>query len=653
MKNLIFVTVFLLLFSLIKAQSDDPTIMKINGKEIKKSEFEYIYKKNNEEVLDKKSLQEYIELFKNFKLKVIDAEAAGLDTTEAFKREFIEYRNQLAKPYLSNLPIDEEMLRKKYERLKEYYDVSNILIPIPFMKDTVIRPGSIHVLPSDTVAAYKEAIRIYKRLQKGEDFNKIAGEVSKEENPQSTHLGWVTSLMTTPALEEVIYSLNPGEINYPVRSSFGYHIFKVNEKIKNPGEIHTAHIMVACPKDADSETLQEAEKKSEDLYERLKNGADFATLAKEESDDKESAASGGELPWVGLGSMIKEFEEAAFALKNTGDISRPFRTASGIHIIKLLDKRDLKPFEEQREEIINRLGKGLAFIDLNKPGIDKLKKESNFQLNDKAYKMLYNAAEKAFPSDSTFIASFEHDSSALFTIRGIDYPINEFINFLKYNFRSPNSLSTEYLDERLISFESKMLMESEDKNLENKYPEFKNLVNEYRDGILLFEISNNKVWDKAGKDTIGLTNYFEQNKSQYTWDEPHYKGYVVHCKDQKNKKKMMKEISGLSPDSAATYLLRNYRVGEVSYVKIERGLYKKGDNPFTDQWVFKSGKAKPWADYPESFVIGTLLKSPNSYLDVKGKVITDYQNQLEKEWLEELNKKYPVTINQQTVESLK
>jgi peptidyl-prolyl cis-trans isomerase SurA len=223
---------------------------------------------------------------------------------------------------------------------------------------------------------------------------------------------------------------------------------------------------------------------------------------------------------------------------------------------------------------------------------------------------------------------------------------------MKSSPQSPFSLSTEFLDERLYSFELKNLLAAEDAALENKYPDFKNLIGEYRDGILLFEVSNKEVWDKAGKDTTGLKEFFDKNKSNYKWDEPRYKGYIIHCKDQNTKKRILKETSKMNPDAAFAYTLQNYRVGEVSYVKIEKGMYAEGENPYIDEMIFKKGKAQPKEDFPEYLVIGKLLTIPEEYTDVRGLVITDYQNYLEEQWIKKLNEKYSVTIYQEVVNAI-
>jgi len=637
------------------AQANDPVIMTINGKNFKKSEFEYFYNKyNTDDAIDKRSLSEYIDLFKNLKLKVAEAETQGMDTTASFRTELSGYRSTEARPYLDSLEVNEDILQKVYNRMKDLVEVSHILVEFPGAKE-----NNFKTFPSDTLAAYNKAVQVRNRLLKGEDFEKIAAELSADSNIPKTdrpgYLGWFTGLMLNPPLEEAAFNTPVGEFSSLTRSNFGYHIITVNAKKENPGQYDVAHILIPCPPNADSTQVANAQKTVNDIYDKLIQGADFSDLAKEYSKDPGSASKGGEVGWISYGGpYIKKFQDVAFDLKNVGDISKPFQTQFGYHIIKLLDKKPMESFEEKRKEIETKLNSGGYFILLHQKGIDNLKKEYGFQKNDAAYQLLFSKAETVYPTDSLFYAAFENQNVPLFTIGDTKYNVSQFINYLKkINSRSPYALSTELLNDRLQGFEFNALHEMEDKSLESKYPEFKNLIQEYRDGILMFNISNKEVWGKASEDSDGLAAYFDKNRQRYTWDEPHYKGYVVLVKDSKTKKKMQKEIAGMTPENAVQYLYDNYKVGDVSYVKVEKGLFKKGDNPFVDEEAFKSGVANLPAEFQDFFLLGKVSNTPESYMDVRGLVVTDYQNYLEDIWLKKLNEKYKVTIHPEVLNTMK
>ncbi len=641
------------------SQTNDPIVMKVNGKDVKKSEFEYIYRKNNnEDAVEKMTLEEYIARFKDFKLKVAEAEIQKLDTTENFRTELKEYRDQLAKPYLTSFPLNEELIRKEYNRMKENVEISHIMVT--FSGKNTDDPQAIpnKVYPADTLSAYKKTMLIRKRLLKGEDFGQVAIDVSNDrrsiQSDRPGYLGWFSGLMLIPAMEEAAYSTLVGEVSMPVRTSFGYHLIKVHKRQMDPGEIRAAHILISCPATADTIQVSDAEKKIDGIYQQVLRGEDFGELAKKYSDDKGSATDGGDLSFFGFGQMVKGFQEAAFGLKEIGEVTPPVRSQFGFHLIKLLDKRPIASFEEQRDEIINRLQRNGSYMALIEPGMEKLKRENGFSLNENVYKTLQQAANTFFPADSSFTSQFENNENALFITNNTPYTIAQFMKFIQTNNNPFQVLSTDLLNDYLKGFESYCLIQEEDKLLESKYPEFGHLIQEYRDGILLFAICSQEVWDKASNDIDGLRAYFSEHKADYAWDKPHYKGYIVLCKDNKTKKKMQKEIAKMAPDSAVIYLFNNYNVGDVSYVKIEKGLYVQGDNPYVDEAVFKAKKSLRPKEYQDFFVMGKLLPNvPEDYTDVRGLVITDYQTHLEKLWIENLNKKYPVVIYPDVVNSIK
>ena len=626
------------------AQEQDPVVMNINGKDVRKSEFDYIYNKSNtDNAIDKKTLEEYIELFKNFKLRVAEAESQGLDTVTSFRNELKEYRDQLAKPYLSSLAVDETLVRTQYGRMKDYYQLSHIMVLFPREEGS----SFLQMIPSDTLEIYQKINQVHSLLTKGQDFGKLAMEYSEDaqsiEGSDPGYIGWFSGLMLNPTLEEAVFSIEPGKFSRPIRTSYGYHIMKVLDKRPNPGQIKASHILVKFPDDADQAQKKEALAKINEVYQKVQSGQDFAELARTHSSDG-SASQGGDLGWFGLGAMVKEFEDVAFGLNAVGDVSKPFESPFGYHIVKLMDRKAFESFEAKRTEIETKYSTGGFFNLLHKPAIDELKTKNNFRKNDRSYELLMNSAREIFPADALYLDKYAGANEILFSISDKNITISDFIAYVRKNARSTYSLSTEFLNDKLDSFEYDQLAQFENEHLENRYPEFKQLMQEYRDGILMFEISNKEVWNRASEDVKGLEAFFNKNKKKYKWDEPYYKGYVVFVRDADTKKQIQKEISKMKQKEAVEYMLENYKVGSVSYVKLERGLFKKGENAFVDEAIFKTGKASLPEDYNDFFLMGKSLKSPESYEDVKGLVITDYQDYLEEEWVKNLNEKYPVSI---------
>lgn len=628
----------LLAFNLcVFAQQQDPVLMRINNKNVTRSEFEYIYNKNNSNnELDKKTLDEYVDLFVNFKLKVAAAEASGIDTTKAFRDELSGYRQQLIKPYLTNDSVDQASALEVYNRLKENIEISHILI--------TVKPNAS---AQDTLDAYNRAERARQRIENGEPFEQVARLVSEDKSVRQNggYLGYFTALQMVYPFEDAAYKLKIGEVSAPVRTDFGYHVIKVTNRRPDMGQVLVAHIFKYLPQDASQGQEQKVIAEIDSLYQALQNGASFSELARKYSDDKATASRGGELPWVGFRQTVKEFEDVAFSLSKD-QYSRPFRSPSGYHIVKLIDRKTIEPFEEKKEEILRRLnrqGRGNKGADAR---IASLKKDYSFTVNTPAYNELESALRNLTLGEDikkTSVASLLNKT--LFTLDGKTYSQQDFIKW-----QSDNS---QPFTRQFKLYTDKVILDYEDSRLEIKYPDFGYLMQEYRDGILLFEISNNTIWDKASKDDNGLESYFKENKSDYSWDSPRFKGLIVYVVDKKTVKQLKKLIKKIAEDDWAGKITRTFNNDSVTNVKVEKGLYAKGANKYVDKLVFKTGKFEPLKEFPYTETIGKKLKKgPETYRDVRGPVTADYQNYLESVWIQQLKAKFKVEINQQVLKTV-
>ncbi|NDV46070.1 hypothetical protein D0T49_03315 [Paludibacter sp. 221] len=641
------ILLFSLLFisgSLLAQTKNDPVLMEINGNPVTKSEFEYIYNKNNStNSIDKKTLNEYVDLFVNFKLKVEEAKAQGLDTTAAFIKEYNGYRSQLARPYLVDKKAEEAVVEEAYNRMKEDIEVSHILIRIPFEGATA----------ADTLAAWKKIKNVEKRLKK-EKFDKVAREVSEDQSAaeNSGYLGWISAFNTIYPFETVAYNTPVGATSAPVRTVVGYHIIKVHNRRPSQGEVLTSHIMLFTEKD-DKEQNKVAKERIDSLYQRVLAGDDFGTLASNYSEDRGSAIRNGELPWFGTGRMVPEFEKAAFALKEVGDVSKPIQSAYGWHIIKLLDKRGIPAFEDVKADIERRVKRDERVSRGKDALVDALKKEYDFRIQQPSVDEFTKLLDGTELGDSAYIAEISLLNKPLMSFAGKQYSQVDFARFIKSNSYSAKSIPSEIMKEKLDAFVAKELLDYEDTRLANKYDDFCFLSQEYYDGILLFEISNKEVWDKASKDTEGLSNYFNDNRNNYTWDKPHYKGRVIYAKD-KASMKAAKSIIKKAPKDSIDKQIRTQLNDSIQYVKVEKGLFVQGDNKVVDDKIFKAKeKYEPTEEYPYVFVSGKLLKSPEDYTDVRGLVTADYQTYLEQEWIKYLRGKYPVVVNEEVLKTVK
>lgn len=621
------------------AQQSDPVLMRINGKDITRSEFEYIYNKNNSNnEIDKKTLEEYVDLFVNFKLKVAAAEEAGLDTTAAFRKEFRGYRQQLAKNYLTDSSVDEANALLSYNRMKENLEAWHLLIRLE--KDAS---------PEQVQDAYNRAERARQRVLNGESFEKVAREVSEDPSVQKNggYLGYFTAMQMVRPFEDAAYALQPGEISEPVRTDFGYHVIRVTDRRPDVGKVLVAHIYKFLPQGATPEKRAHIVAEMDSLYAVLQGGADFAELARKCSEDRGSAMRGGELPWIGTHQVVKEFEDIAFALQK-GEISKPFQSPGGIHIVKLIDRRQIEPFEEKKDEImrrLNRMGegnKGVAAL------IARLKKEYGYVLDEAGLASAKEALARraAMKADSTLTEVPKVDG-VLFTLAGEKYPVQGFMDWAKDGASNVDELLNQYVDKEVLAYE--------DARLERKYPDFGHLMQEYRDGILLFEISNQQVWDRASKDEAGLEKFFKANKKNYAWDAPRYRGIILHCTSADTLKLAQKALKKckLPEEEWGTMLRSTFNNDSVTTMKMSKGLYAKGDNKYVDKLVFKTGSFEPMPQYPYTGVYGKLLKKgPETYKDVRGPVTADYQNYLEAAWVEELRAKYEVEVDRDVLKTV-
>ncbi|MCK9312131.1 MAG: peptidylprolyl isomerase, partial [Bacteroidales bacterium] len=597
-------------FSLCVAQVKDPVIMDIGGNVVTKSEFEYIWGKNNASTMfDQKSLDEYVDLFINFKLKVAEAKAQGIDTTRAFIDELSGYRRQLAAPYLTDKEAEEALVKESYDHIKTYVETSHILISI--------RPDDC---PEDTLKAWQKISRIYQQAIQGVDFAKLAKENSDDSSKKDGgYLGSTTGGHFLYEFEEAAFNTPVGEISKPFRTRFGYHIVKVHSRSAANGLYRSGHILKRVSPTATEEEKAAAKDSIFKIYKALKNGEDFKLYATKHSDDQNAASQNGEYGFMFCGSLPIEYENTIFKLK-VGEYSEPFQSKYGWHIVKALEFKPYPEMDVLRENINRNIAKDRRSQIVKTGLVEKLKKEYNYNCNKESLEAFFESSGYIIP-----LAELSESDSSLFTLNGVTFTQKQFATFLK----NKKNLYSSSLNDAFEVFVQQEVLSCEDRHLEKKYPEFGHLMQEYSDGILLFDVSNREVWEKASIDTVGLETYFNANKAKYVWENPHYKGFIFHCADAQVVKKAKKMIKKIPADSITVVLKRSFNTDSTTLVKIERGLYVQGNNANIDFLVFKKGKLEPKEGFPEIFIQGKKLKKgPESYTDVLGLVISDYQNYL-------------------------
>lgn len=636
--------------------NDDAVLLTIDNNKITKGEFVRIYKKNNtkDTQVDNKSLNDYLELFINFKLKVLEAESLGLDTLANFKNELAGYRKQLAIPYLVDKDVDEKLLKEAYDRKKFALRASHILFKLPE------NPS-----PADTLAAYNKAIEVRKKALAGEDFASLAKQNSDDETTKVVggDISYFTALSTVYPFENAVYKLNIGEISMPVKTSFGYHLVKLTDRMSNPGEVKVAHLMVLVPRDAKEEDVKKAETKINEIYTKLQSGEDFGKLVTEFSDDKTSAKKGGELPMFGVGRMVPEFETAAFALKNKGDYSKPVRTAFGWHIIKKIDSKPLGTYDELKSELQTKIAKDQRSQQSRASLVEKLKTEYKYQYNEKSYTELLKMVDTSLYNGNWKAKNITALTKPLFSFGDSSYTQKSFALYLQPTSKKPGSEKStvglnEYVKQLFNKFVEEKIIAYEESHLDSKYPPFRYLMSEYHDGILLFDLTDKMVWSKAVKDTVGLNEFYEKNKNNYKWDKRADVTTFIFTNDNAKNEALKliekKAQKGYTNEDIVKMVTKK----DSTCLKItENKLYQKGDNEAIDKVAFSSTTGNNLtsvnAEKNQITLVNKVIDPQIKTLaEAKGLVTADYQSYLEKTWIEELRAKHKISVNKDVLSTI-
>ena len=615
-------------------------LLEIENESISLDEFNNIFNKNNDnQVIDKKYLDEYIELFINFKLKVREAKELGYDTLSTFIDELEGYRKQLAKPYLRDDQFNEEMFDEALERVQYDLNASHILININDENNDIAlsRINNIRREIINNNISFEEAAIKY-----SDDKSAIDNK---------GNLGYFTAFMMVYVFESAAYSTQVGSISQAVKTQYGYHLIKINDKRKAVGQRKVAHIMFKTGKSATKKKIDQSNKKIFETYNLLKNGDPFAEVAERFSEDRSTAVKGGMLPMFGVGKMVPVFENVAFGLKNIGDFSEPFKTDFGWHIVMLIEDYPV----ELNDDLYLKVKTGIEKDSRSKLSSEFMSKKLKELYSIKVFKQNFNSLRKLAVNDVSK-SSWDGKNAInlknpLFKIEGMTFNQNLFTEYILKNQKNNNDFDMLYLDFRDIC-----LFKYEETQLENKYPEFKILLNEYREGILLFDLTNKNVWRKAVDDSLGLSKYFANNLQKYNWDQ-RVDASIYKCINLATAKKVKSLLYKLNRGN-----INNSEVLDIINKESQLNLqivsnkFVKGDNDYIDRLIWKTGISKDIKDDDGSIVIVNItdvLEAGSMTLnEVKGKVISDYQKYLDSNWISYLRSKYKYSINKELLYTL-
>lgn len=618
----------------------DPVIMTVNGVDVPKSEFEYLYHKNSQQQVEAQPLDEYVEMFELYKMKVADAKEAGIDTLSSFKSEMKQYRDELAAPYLADSIYLNELVNEAYLRSLEEAEANHIM----FSK-------GMNAAENERSKALVDSVR--KLLLAGEDFEEIAVRYSVDKSAVANrgHLGFIAAGRYPYYFEKTAFSLAPDEISEPVETPMGYHIMKGGKRRPSQGTVSAAHIMKMLKPGSSPAEEDRAKAEIDSLYQIvIANPDSFEKIAVENSDDTGSARMGGNLGWFGTGQMVPEFSDVAFALE-VGEISKPVRSQYGWHIIKKLGAKGPKTLAEMKPEQLSRL---------NNPRDERYKLVKAEQTRKLAGKHKGKKNEKTIARlkshiarngvDSTFYSTFKQDNSDIFTVEGKPVSVGYFVTSLEGNLVPDAYYGDIFFTDRLDAAYNEALVDAEENALLETNKDYKNLLNEYEEGSLLYEISLRKVWDKAAQDNEGLEKYFSQHKDEYKWQEPKAKGILVQAKSDSVADLVRNRYAELGGDTAIVTLRKEFR----NEALIDKVLAQRGVNKIVDYLMFDGDEPGANNGYGVFFILEPrIITAPEEMNDVKGLVTADYQTQLEQNWTTELKKKYPVKVNEKVLRQVK
>lgn len=610
---------------------EQQTLMTIDGKPVTVSEFNYLYNKNNQQQSTPQSVKEYLDLFVNYKIKVAEAEAAGLDTTASFIQELQGYARELAKPYLEDAEVMEKLKREAYGHTTHEIEVQHLMVSPQQGRQLLDSLRNV-------IAA-------------GGSFDDLARQysVDRSSSQNGGYMGWVSAGRFPWAFEEAVYNTPVGELSQVVTTPFGYHLVKVLADRPAKGSVLVQHILkLTRGLLADQAAMKHNEIDS--IHALLVAGADFDDIASRESEDPGSARQGGRLPWFTTGQMVKPFEDASFQLPN-GAISDVFETSYGYHIVKKLDARDVAPYEEVEAQLAEAISRDERAELPRRSVIDRMAAKYNLEDNRLAMAMVQSVIRNHNGLDSAAYASLMQTPAPVMKYDGGVITIPDVLSSIAPLDGVSVEDATKIFENRAKALADDAMIELAIKELPSQNADYSNLLNEYRDGILLFEISDRNVWSRAKDDTEGLRNWFENHRGDYQWDKPKFKSYIIFTTGDSLMAQIDDYLATHEVEPAQLSMTMRHRFGK--NVRVEKVLGAQGENAIVDYLGFGGEKpeaAGKWVAYkaykPE------IIDAPQEVSDVRSAVTADYQNYLEQEWLKAIKARHKVKPDKKVLKQL-
>jgi peptidyl-prolyl cis-trans isomerase SurA len=628
-------------------QINNEILLTIDGKNYDAGTFIKFYLKNIDIVQDKKQkdINNYLELYIDYRLKLLQAYELELDKKDSYIKDIQSTRSNLAQPYLTDYTATESLTREAYERSKQLINASHILVKL-----------SSNEAPADTLKAWNKIQDIYKELEAGANFGMLAR--TKSEGPSAGNegmVGWFTSFSMVYEFETAAYGTAVGSYSKPFRTDFGYHIVHVNDKKPNPGQVTVAHIMTIDKKGVSENTAQTRIK---ELYQQLQDGVAFEELAREFSDDANSANRGGKLNKFGIGGIDETFATAALGIEKVGSYIEPVQTNYGWHIIKLLDKHPLKTYEEQEKELQEKIKKSPRSRIISDSFISKIKQQYQISEDLKLTKEVYPLVNESQIMAGNYVIdkTQKATNSKLFSIQETNYTINDFLIYLEQNQSKGTTAFTtkkQLLDQLYENFISQKVLSYYEDNLERDNEDFKFLYNEFKEGFLVFDLIETKIWNKANNDTIGQQQYYNAHKENYMWQRR-----LDIDLTQSTTEQVALEVRKMLQDQMSIEAIKEkLNTDNKSQVIITSQLVEETYDKFPKGFQVKPGVSSVYQDPGDNFykvinVKEIIEPSFKSLEESRGRVINDYKQELEKKWINSLREGRDIKINKKTLEKL-
>ncbi len=643
-KSLVFV-LGIVFFTLANAQKKEEILLSIDNSPVYVSEFKRIYLKNIDLVKDdsQKDIDEYLKLFINYKLKLKEAKTLGLDQKTSYIKELNGYKKQLASNYLTDTKTSEALIKEAYDRSLERVNASHILV--------MVKPNAS---TKDTALAYQRILEAKNRIDQGVKFEVVAKEYSDDPSAVKNegYLGWFSVFRMVYPFENAAYNTAIGALSVPFRTQFGYHIVKVHDRKKKQGEVSVAHIMIAIN---DKTSSEQAENRIKEIKQQLDQGASFAQLAKQYSDDPSTAINGGKIRRFGEGALNSEkFEKTAFSLQKKGALSEPIKTKYGWHIIKLLEKHLPKTYEYQKAELTNSVKRDSRSKLVTTSFINSLKKKYAIVQNDEAIEYFKkNIADTIF-NEGRKMPKDKSLEKVLFRIKQKTYLYSDFVEFIK-NKRIRQGTPQDapiFVEEMYNQFESSSLLKYYEEHLEEDNQDFADIIGEYRDGLLLFDLMDSKVWNVSKTDSLELRRFYDSQKEKYVQNET----YRI-LKASSSKREAINKVQQLLKENRSLEEIKKAVNKEAIVLVIfsEEELVK-GEDKFPKG--FSVNTSEMIITEEDNFITLIMVKEilPSrikTFEEIKGEVINDFQENIESKWLAQLKEKYIVKVDQKTLKKIK